>query len=92
MPGSADRVRNAIALAEAAAKYAETYGFIRDHAATYDFDPILIAAGPSESGLDQSKRSKVGAIGIMQVMPATAADPSVGIPDIEIAERNVEAG
>ena len=90
--GSADRVRNAIAPGEST-KFAETYGFIRDHAATYDFDPILIAAqGYQESGLDQSKRSKVGAIGIMQVMPATAADPSVGIPDIEIAERNVEAG
>ena len=25
-------------------------------------------------------------------MPATARDPNVGIPDIEVAERNVEAG
>ena len=59
----------------------------------YGFDPILVAAqGYQESRLDQSKRSPVGAVGIMQVMPATARDPNVGIPDIEIAERNVEAG
>jgi membrane-bound lytic murein transglycosylase MltF len=74
-------------------KFVETFGLIRRHAAAYDFDPLLIAAqGFQESGLDQSKRSPLGAVGIMQVMPATACDPSVGIPDIHIAERNVEAG
>jgi membrane-bound lytic murein transglycosylase MltF len=87
-----DPVRNALAPGEDA-KLLETIGFIRRHAATYDFDTLLIAAqGYQESGLDQSKRSPVGAIGIMQVMPATARDPNVGIPDIHIAERNVEAG
>ena len=45
-----------------------------------------------ESGLDQSKRSAAGAVGIMQIMPATAGDPNVAIPDIHIAERNVAAG
>lgn len=90
--GDPERVRNAITPSESA-KFAEVYGFIREHAAAYDFDPILIAAqGYQESGLDQSKRSHAGAIGIMQVMPATARDPNVGIPNIEIAERNVEAG
>lgn len=74
-------------------KFVETFGLIRRRAAAYDFDPLLIAAqGFQESGLDQSKRSPLGAIGIMQVMPATARDPNVGIPDIHIAERNVEAG
>jgi hypothetical protein len=74
-------------------KFVETFGLIRRHAATYDFDPLLIAAqGYQESGLDQSKRSPVGAVGIMQVMPATARDANVAIPDIHIAERNVEAG
>jgi Transglycosylase SLT domain len=74
-------------------KFVETFRLIRRHATTYDFDPLLIAAqGFQESGLDQSKRSPLGAVGIMQVMPATACDPSVGIADIHIAERNVEAG
>ena len=75
------------------AKFVETIGFIRRHATAYDFDPVLIAAqGYQESGLDQSERSAAGAIGIMQLMPATARDLHVGIPDIEVAECNVEAG
>jgi membrane-bound lytic murein transglycosylase MltF len=88
----ADRVKNAIAPGEDA-KFEQTIGFIRKYAATYDFDPILIAAqGYQESGLDQSVRSDAGAIGIMQLLPSTAADPNVGIPNIEVADRNVEAG
>jgi membrane-bound lytic murein transglycosylase MltF len=87
-----DRVKNALAPGEDA-KFVETIEFIRRHAATYDFDALLVAAqGYQESGLDQSKRSPVGAVGIMQIMPATAGDPNVAIPDIQIAERNVEAG
>jgi membrane-bound lytic murein transglycosylase MltF len=87
-----DRVRNALAPGEDT-KFVETIDFIRTHAAAYDFDGLLIAAqGYQESGLDQSKRSHVGAIGIMQIMPATARDPNVGIADIHVAERNVEAG
>jgi membrane-bound lytic murein transglycosylase MltF len=59
----------------------------------YDFDWLLMAAqGYQESGLDQSKRSQVGAIGVMQVMPATAKDRSVNIPDIENLESNIHAG
>ena len=86
------RVLNAVAPGEDA-KFDETIGFIRRYAAAYDFDPVLIAAqGYQESRLDQSKRSPAGAIGIMQVMPATSLDPNVSIPEIEVAERNVEAG
>jgi membrane-bound lytic murein transglycosylase MltF len=86
------QVLNAIAPGEDA-RFVETIGFISRHAAKYDFDPMLIAAqGYQESRLDQSKRSPAGAIGIMQLMPATASDPNVGIPEIEVAERNIEAG
>ena len=59
----------------------------------YEFDYLLMAAqGYQESGLDQEKRSHVGAIGVMQVMPATARDKSVGIPDIDRLESNIHAG
>ena len=59
----------------------------------YDLDYVLMAAqGYQESGLDQAKRSRVGAIGVMQVMPATARDKAVGIPDIEKLESNIHAG
>ena len=37
-------------------------------------------------------RSHAGAVGIMQLLPSTAADPNVGIPDIEDKESNIHAG
>jgi membrane-bound lytic murein transglycosylase MltF len=59
----------------------------------YDFDYLLMAAQAyQESGLDQAKRSHVGAIGVMQVMPQTARDKAVAIPDIENLESNIHAG
>ena len=63
------------------------------YAGEYKFDATLITAqGYQESALDQKKRSPVGAIGIMQVMPATARDPVVNVPDIHIADNNLKAG
>jgi membrane-bound lytic murein transglycosylase MltF len=53
---------------------------------------LIAAQGYQESQLDQSRRSQAGAIGIMQLLPATAADPKVGIADITEAEANVHAG
>ena len=53
---------------------------------------LLVAQGFQESGLDQSTRSPVGAIGVMQVMPATARDRNVNIPDIHLLEPNIKAG
>jgi membrane-bound lytic murein transglycosylase MltF len=59
----------------------------------YDLDYLLMGAqGYQESGLDQARRSRVGAIGVMQVMPATARDKAVNIPDIEKLESNIHAG
>ncbi len=64
-------------------KYAERYGF----------DYLMLAAqGYQESRLDQSMRSKAGAVGIMQLLPSTAADKSVGIPNIYNIENNIHAG
>ena len=62
-------------------------------AGVYDFDWLMMAAqGYQESGLDQDKVSHVGAIGVMQLMPDTAKDPAVGIPEVHILEKNIEAG
>jgi len=59
----------------------------------YELDALLmIAQGYQESGLDQQKRSRVGAIGVMQVMPTTARDKAVNIPDIDKLESNIHAG
>jgi len=51
---------------------------------------MVAALGNQESGLDQSKRSHRGAIGIMQLMPETARSLKVG--DITQAEPNVHGG
>jgi len=67
--------------------------YFKKYAAEYDFDWLLVAAqGYQESGLDQSIRSPVGAIGVMQVMPTTARDKNVGIPNIHQTEANIHAG
>ena len=56
-------------------------------------DPTLLAAqGFQESRLDQSVRSPVGAIGVMQLLPSTAKDKNVAIPNIDELEPNIEAG
>jgi membrane-bound lytic murein transglycosylase MltF len=66
-------------------KLFQTYG------SRYNVDYLLMAAqGFQESRLDQSARSHVGAIGVMQVMPATGKDLAVG--DINQIEPNVHAG
>ncbi|MDX2417077.1 MAG: lytic transglycosylase F [Xanthomonadales bacterium] len=59
----------------------------------YGVDYLMVAAqGYQESRLDQNARSGAGAVGIMQLLPSTAADANVGIPDITTAESNIHAG
>ena len=59
----------------------------------FDLPALLLAAqGYQESGLDQSVRSPVGAVGVMQLLPSTAADPNVDIANIEEVENNIHAG
>lgn len=59
----------------------------------YDFDWFAVAAQAyQESGLDHGARSPAGAVGIMQMLPSTAADPNVGIADIDSLENNIHAG
>jgi membrane-bound lytic murein transglycosylase MltF len=65
----------------------------RKYGDKYDFDWLMVAAlGYQESGLDQKKRSPSGAIGIMQLLPSTAKDPNVDIPNIKDLENNIHAG
>ena len=47
------------------------------------------AQGYQESRLDQQRKSHVGAIGVMQVMPATGKELKVG--DITQSEPNIHA-
>ena len=59
----------------------------------YGFDWLALAAvGFQESRLDQSRRSKAGAVGIMQMKPSTAADKNVAVVPIDTIDKNVHAG
>ena len=70
---------------EATLKLFEKYG------ARYHFDPLMLAAqGYQESRLRQDARSHVGAIGVMQIMPATGKELKVG--DIKRIEPNIHGG
>ena len=74
-------------------RYDSMIALFRKYGDKYDMDYLLMAAqGYQESQLDQSKRSAVGAIGVMQVMPTTAKDKAVNIPDISQLENNIHAG
>ncbi len=57
----------------------------------YGFDWLhLMAQGFQESGLDNSVRSHMGAVGVMQVLPSTGA--ALGFRDIRPAPENIHAG
>lgn len=74
-------------------KFHDTVALFRKYADQYGFDFLMICAlAYQESQLDHSKRSHAGAIGIMQVLPSTARDPNVNIPDIKVLEKNIHAG
>jgi len=67
--------------------------YFQKYSAEYDFDYLMMAAqGYQESLLDQSRRSPVGAVGVMQVIPKYAAAPPINIKNVNLAENNIQAG
>jgi len=72
-------------------RFTALIALFRKYGAAYNLDWMLMAAqGYQESRLDQNARSHVGAIGVMQVMPATGTELRVG--DIKVLEPNIHAG
>jgi len=72
-------------------KFDATIDLFRKYGDQYSFDTLLIIAqGYQESRLDQKVHSRVGAVGVMQVMPQTGKAMQVG--DIVKIEPNVHAG
>ena len=72
-------------------RFQQTLALFEQYGTQYAFDPLMLAAqGYQESQLDQDAKSHVGAIGIMQLMPATGREMQVG--DITIAESNIHGG
>ena len=76
---------------EEIAKFERMVAFFRTYGDRYDMDYLLMMAqGYQESQLNQEAKSPVGAIGVMQVMPATGKELAVG--DITQMEPNIHAG
>ncbi|HBD34122.1 MAG TPA: lytic transglycosylase F, partial [Cupriavidus sp.] len=72
-------------------RFQDTLAFFEKYGKLYHFDPLMLAAqGFQESQLNQNARSHVGAIGVMQIMPATGKELNVG--SIRITESNIHAG
>ncbi len=91
--GSTKYVQNATDSDELA-KFDELARLFKSAAEIYDLDyQLLMAQGYQESRLNQAARSHAGAVGIMQVLPSTAASKAVGIEGIEKdVEKNINAG
>jgi membrane-bound lytic murein transglycosylase MltF len=72
-------------------RFNDTIALFQKYGTQYSFDPLMLAAqGYQESQLNQQARSHVGAIGIMQLMPATGKQMGVG--SISVSEDNIHAG
>jgi membrane-bound lytic murein transglycosylase MltF len=84
--------RNALGPDEQA-KFQALAELFEKYSTQYDFDYLMmVALAYQESQLNHSSVSHDGAIGIMQILPSTAADKNVGIPHIEKLENNIHAG
>ncbi|MGA7145810.1 MAG: transglycosylase SLT domain-containing protein, partial [Desulfobacterales bacterium] len=74
-------------------KLKKLIGLFKKYGRQYHFNYLeLSAQAYQESGLDNSKRSPTGAIGIMQVLPETAADRNINIKNIQKLDNNIHAG
>jgi len=74
-------------------RFQELESIFQNYGKQYGVDYLMVAAqGYQESRLDQSARSSAGAVGIMQLLPSTAKDSNVGIPDISTVDANIHAG
>jgi membrane-bound lytic murein transglycosylase MltF len=72
-------------------KFQALVQYFQKYGDKYNVDWLLMGAqGYQESRLDQKAKSHVGAIGIMQIMPATAREMNVG--DVREIEANIHAG
>jgi membrane-bound lytic murein transglycosylase MltF len=87
---NANYVKDAASEAERK-KFLALIEYFQKYADKYDVDWLLMAAqGYQESQLNQAVKSPVGAIGVMQVMPATGKE--LGVGDINETEANIHAG
>jgi membrane-bound lytic murein transglycosylase MltF len=82
--------KNALSQADRT-RFTNMVALFRKYGERYGVDWLLMAAqGYQESQLDQQRHSQVGAVGVMQLMPATGRQMNVG--DITQLEFNIHAG
>jgi membrane-bound lytic murein transglycosylase MltF len=76
------------------AEFEGVIAIFKKYSDQYGFDYLMMAAqGFQESRLKQATHSPRGAVGVMQLLPSTAADSKIGITGIDkSADRNIEAG
>jgi membrane-bound lytic murein transglycosylase MltF len=72
-------------------RFRSLVNYFRNYGDKYSLDwMLMVAQGYQESRLDQNAKSHVGAVGVMQIMPATGKDLKVG--DIGKLEPNIHGG
>ncbi|MCL7972205.1 MAG: transporter substrate-binding domain-containing protein [marine benthic group bacterium] len=77
--------------AETSERFRRLRSSFQEHAETYDLDWLLLVAQAfQESRLGQDTENRHGAVGIMQIKPASAAE--AGVLDISTDDSNIEAG
>lgn len=87
-----DHLANALQSSEMR-KFRATAHLFQRYADQYNFDWLMIMSQAyQESRLDHNAVSDAGAVGIMQLLPSTAADKNVNIPNIDKLENNIHAG
>jgi membrane-bound lytic murein transglycosylase MltF len=87
---SAKYVKNSLD-PEERAKYERTVTLFRKYGERYGFDWLMLTAqGYQESQLDNARRSRAGAVGVMQVLPTTGQEMQVG--DVRQLDPNIHAG
>jgi len=75
-------------------KFSELASLFQRYGKEYGFEYLMLAAqGYQESTLDQTKRSPRGAVGVMQLLPKTAAAPPIGMTGVDRdVDANIHAG
>jgi membrane-bound lytic murein transglycosylase MltF len=75
-------------------RFRELIALFEKHGRAVGFNHVMLAAqGYQESQLNQSRRSPRGAVGVMQLLPSTAAAPPVSLTGVDRdASVNIEAG
>jgi membrane-bound lytic murein transglycosylase MltF len=74
-------------------RFTQIVEYFKVYGKKFDFNYLLLTAlAFQESRLNQNTKSHVGAVGVMQILPSTAKDSNVNIPNIHEVEANIHAG